>query len=242
VRSTSSSERSLRLELKLVCQESAYARVRMALRLHPAALSTLHPTRVVQSVYFDTTFGRALEENLAGASRREKLRFRWYGEDATSVAGSLERKLRENTLGWKQVAPVASRVRVAGSERRAFVRAIEHGLPPEEDELRFLLRQGLEPAQWIRYRRDYLSTADGRVRVTLDRELVAYDLRARRTLTRMGPTPTPRLLILEAKCAAEDYAEARDITSRLSIPVDRCSKFVIAADPAHGPYASIFPE
>jgi len=230
---------AVRYELKLVCQQSAHARVRMALRLHPAALSTLYPRRMVQSVYFDSPFGRAVQENLSGASRRGKLRFRWYGEDSTSVAGVLEHKFRSNTLGWKHIAPVEGRVRVEGNRPRSFVREVERGLARDSD-VRFHLRQGLEPVQWIRYRREYLQTADGRVRVTLDRDLAAFDQRMRPTLSSFGATPTPRLLIIEVKCSVDAYEEARDITSRLPIPVDRCSKFVLASDPVHGPQASIF--
>ena len=78
----------------------------MALRLDRAGIRTLYPERLVQSLYLDTTHGRALEENLSGLSRREKLRLRWYGPRSDTVAAVLERKCRENSLGWKEVAPV----------------------------------------------------------------------------------------------------------------------------------------
>jgi len=233
---TGDAPQSQRYEFKLVCQEAAYARLRMELRLHGAGMRTLYPTRIVQSIYFDTTFGRAVQENLAGISRRTKLRFRWYGADAEAVEGVFERKLRENTLGSKDVVPVEGRIRVEGAERRAFLRAVAAGLPAGA---RARLLQGHEPAQWIRYRRDYLTTADGKVRVTLDRDLRAFDQRLRRRLSSRFPTATPRLLVIEAKCTVDAYDEARRLVSSLSIPVDRCSKFVLASDRVSGPHASI---
>lgn len=232
-------EPSLRFELKLACQESAYERVRMALRLHPAGVRPLHPTRVVQSIYLDTPFGRALEENLAGVGRRSKLRFRWYGDADRQVRGTLEVKHRVNSLGWKDLYPVSGELEVTGMERRTFVRALADGV---EEEARRLLEHGLEPVQWVRYERDYLTTADGRVRVTLDRALRTWDQRFRRRIARSAPTPLPRLLVIEAKCAEADYTAARQLLSRLTIPVDRCSKFVLASAPAHGPAGSLFPE
>ena len=80
---------SLRYELKFACQEAAYERVRSVLHLHPAGIRRLHPTRTVQSIYFDTPFGRALEENRAGVSRRNKLRLRWYGSRTEVAEGVL---------------------------------------------------------------------------------------------------------------------------------------------------------
>ena len=120
---------ALRYELKLVCQEAAYPRVRMALRLHASAIGVLHPTRRVQSLYLDTPFGQALEDNLAGLSRREKMRLRWYGDEADRVQGTLERKIRENMLGWKESFRLAEPLAVEGVGRRAFVRALAQALP-----------------------------------------------------------------------------------------------------------------
>jgi len=226
----------LRYEFKLAAQGTSYERLRMALRLLPEGLRTLWPTRVVQSVYLDTTFGRALEENLAGISHREKIRFRWYGEATTDVTGVLERKVRENALGWKDVQPLAEPVDVQGVERRAFVARLADQAPGAWAQV---LRHGLEPVQWIRYRRDYLTTACGRVRVTLDRELAAADQRGLARLSFARRSPLPRLAVLELKCAPDDHDVARGIADRLTLPIDRCSKFVLASDLTHGPAVSL---
>jgi len=229
---------TLRYELKFVCQESALERVRTVLRLHPAGIRKLHPTRTVQSIYLDTPFGRALDENRAGVSRRDKLRFRWYGEDSELVRGALEHKFRENQLGWKEVAPVAAPVQVQGARRMEFVRELACHVP---DRWRGLLEHGLEPVQWIVYRRDYLVTADGRVRITLDRALRTFDQRLRSRLSRTVPTRVPHLLVIELKVHPRDHELARQIVERFPIPIDRCSKFVLASDPVSGPHPSIFP-
>lgn len=231
-----SEPRELRHELKLVGDENALARLRMALRLDRAGIRTLHPARVVQSLYLDTTFGRALEENLAGLSVREKVRLRWYGAAVHAVAGVLEHKCRENSLGWKETLPIAEPLEVAGAERRAFVAALARQADP-----RWRARlAGLEPAQWVRYRREYFTSADRRVRLTLDRELAFFDQRRLARLSDRERTRGPRLLVLELKCAPEDLARAQDIVGRLPLMLGRCSKFVQAGAPESGPLTTVF--
>jgi len=230
----------MRYELKLVCQESAYDRVRMALRLQREGIGVLYPPRRVHSLYLDTVFRRAVEENLAGISRREKLRFRWYGEACDTVRGVLECKVRENMLGWKHSIAVEEPIRVEGSHRRTFVERLATAV--HDEGWRHRLRHGLEPAQWVSYLRDYLATADRSVRLTVDRELRAYDQRLRARLSRGQPSPLPRILVIELKCAPEALDTARHIADRLALRMDRCSKFVLASDSTHGPFPSFFPE
>lgn len=226
---------SLRYELKAVCEESAYARLVMALRLHPFALRTLFPPRRVQSVYFDTDRNRALEENLAGVSRRTKLRYRWYGDATSGLAGQLERKERENALGWKETTRVAGDIDVEGARRRDFAADVQAGV---DGRWRAALA-GLDPVQWIAYQREYWTTADGLVRVTLDRDLQAFDLRLAARITSSARTFLPRILILEAKCAPGHHDVARQLIGALPVVVDRCSKFVLASAPGQGPLPSI---
>ena len=78
----------------MICEERARDALIAELNLHPFGFRPLYPSRVVQSVYFDTHGGRAVAENIAGISDRHKLRFRWYGPDAKVVRGRLERKIR----------------------------------------------------------------------------------------------------------------------------------------------------
>lgn len=228
------SEPDLRHELKFVGAEEGYDELRMALRLHRAGVRELHPPRVVQSVYLDTHEGRALQENLAGLSERRKLRLRWYGEDATRVRGTLEKKCRENSLGWKESVAVPGELAVRGVERRAFMAALADPLDPSwKDEL-----GPLGPVQWVRYRREYLTTADRRVRLTIDRGLAFFDQRLRARLDDGAPSPSPRVLVLELKCGPGDLERARELTANLPIPLGRCSKFVLASEPGQGPLIS----
>ena len=227
-----------RYEIKLVCQGLAYERVVTELGLHPCALRTLHPSRRVQSVYLDTHDRRALEANLAGISNREKVRLRWYGDGVDSVRGTLERKMRQNLLGWKRSFSYPDPIRVNGASRLGFVRSLWRAAAPA---FRAVLDDGQEPAQWISYLRDYLITGDGAVRVTIDHDVRCADQRDLAALSFGLQTPTPNVTIVECKASRAHFDVLRELLNTLPLVVDKCSKFVIASDPASGPIVSMLP-
>ncbi|MCH8270691.1 MAG: VTC domain-containing protein [Planctomycetes bacterium] len=227
-----------RYEIKLLCQGLAYERVLTELRLHQCALRTLHPSRRVQSLYLDTHDRRSLEDNLAGISDREKIRLRWYGDGVDWVRGTLERKIRQNLLGWKRSFSYPEPIRVNGASRLGFVRSLWHAAPPE---FRAVLDDGQEPAQWISYTRDYLITGDGTIRVTVDHGVRSADQRDRAALSFDCPTPTPNVTIVECKVARHRYDALREFLNSMPLVIDKCSKFVIASDPAAAPIVSILP-
>lgn len=228
--------RSLRYEIKMIAQGSSRRWIETRLRFDESGIRTLYPDRRVQSVYFDDLFQSALHENLAGISHREKIRFRWYGDGALGVQGKLERKVRHNLLGWKDIAPVGVPIDVEGAERHELTRAVFSALPDGWHSVR---DQGLMPAQWIAYRRAYFTTADGRIRITVDRDLRTCDLRHRRVLTARYASPLPDVTIVEAKCGEDAYREAKALLNQFPLVIDKCSKFVLASQPGGGPDVSI---
>ena len=229
-------DHELRYEIKMAVQESAYTWVRANLFLDTSGIRRLHPPRRVQSVYFDTMGQTALEENLAGISHREKIRFRWYGDDVRSVRGQLERKVRHNQLGWKDVAKIPDPIDVEGASRARFARKVFARL---DESWLDVVSGGLQPVQWISYQREYYTTADRSVRITMDRQLCTCDQRGRMHLSSAYPDPPLRVLIVEAKCAEADVEAARRILERFPLVVDKCSKFVIASRPQEGPSVSV---
>ena len=228
-------DKSLRYEFKLVCQETAHAQVLMALRLNPAGLSPLYFPRQVQSIYFDTPHGKSLQDNLAGISHRRKIRFRWYQDPSVEVDGHLEIKVRENTLGWKHTLPFQEKVAVEGVRRSDFMSQIRNNLTPA---WQVNLDWGMEPVQWISYLREYFISSNGKVRVTVDRNLKSWDQRPNWRLTRKYPTPLPNLIIMEVKCAIGDYDEGHAVVSKLPLVVGKSSKFVMASSSREGPLFS----
>lgn len=230
------SRNDLRYELKLASEVHLYEEVRALLRLHSVGLSPIHHPRKVQSLYFDSSTDEALGDNLAGISHREKIRFRWYGVGTVGVRGRLEKKVRENMQGWKELGEVDGIFNIEGARREELKAEIAAATSPEWREL---LSRDLEIVQWISYEREYLATSDGRVRVTLDRDLKTWDQRFSSRLSRRWRTPTPDLMILECKVAPEDLHRAEGLLESLPVSVDKCSKFVIASSPGDAPLRSM---
>ena len=225
----------MRYEVKLVGAEPDLSRVNAELRLLPSVLRPLHPARVVQSVYLDTDDGLAMRDNLSGMSSRQKLRFRWYGEGCDHVSGQLEWKCRNNSLGSKDVLQLEP-MQVAGVTRRSFWRTLHDRVPPVwQQRLR-----GREPAQWIRYRRDYYGCAGGDLRITVDRELCAFDQRFDYVLSNRRATPLPALLIVELKASADHRDAVEKWLQGVGLRPSKCSKFVLATQPGEGPMSSVF--
>ena len=230
---------SLRYEIKMVCHDRALQWVLAYLRFHQAGIRKLYPARRVQSIYFDTPGGRALVENLAGVSHREKVRFRWYGEETRQTQGILELKVRENAMGWKEQLRLEKTFLVEGVDRFQFVRELLNQVPPR---WHLMVSDGLEPVQWITYMREYYVTASGKVRITVDQDMKACDQRGRKTLSFRFASLLPKVMIVEAKFDPQDYEEAREIMSRFPLFVDKCSKFVMASDLSSAPIISMRPQ
>ena len=95
-----------------------------------------------------------------------------------------------------------------------------------------------QPAQWIRYRRRYLTSADRRLRITVDTGLLAADQRALFVLSRRHTTLLPRVTVVEIKAAAEHGDEVERCVQRLDLPRSKCSKYVLACAPAEAPEVS----
>ena len=226
----------MRYEVKLVGREQDLERVRAELRLLPIGLRPLHQPRLEQSIYFDTPEGRAVAENLAGISSRTKLRLRWYGDATRGVKAQFECKHRESSLGSKDTTYLDEAIDIAGSRRASFTRELCRRLPAAMAHR----LHGHEPVQWLRYHREYLGSADGLLRITLDRDLCAFDQRTAIKLDCRRPTQLPKLLIVELKAEGCD----RDVIERclqgVALQPSKCSKFVMASTPDEAPMRSEF--
>jgi len=92
-----------RFEIKFVDYQTNLPKILQWVRLHHARFKKKYTEHIIHNIYFDTNDNEAFSEKLPGASNREKLRYRWYGDSITPEAGRLEFKKRRNLLGWKEI-------------------------------------------------------------------------------------------------------------------------------------------
>ncbi len=217
------SDETLRYELKLICSAQQLSQARTWIRLHPAGFQPTYPTRQVNSLYFDTHQLHSLHDNLAGLSGRQKLRLRWYGPLSKTIDNPmLELKIKENLLGAKkqQVLGCSLDLTKSYSEILPIVRSAVAA------EWQAQLGVACKPTLLNSYTRDYLATPDRQVRITLDYDQVAYgqQMSPRPNLDR--PLLGQDMVVIEVKGPPDEAQRLEEIMSHFPISRGRNSKYV----------------
>jgi hypothetical protein len=212
----------LRYELKLVCDPHRLSQARSWIWLHPARFVAAYPLRRVNSLYLDTPHLSSFDENLAGVSERQKLRLRWYGEGVREIEPVLELKQKRDLLGSKEQVRLPCKLDLTCSwcEILAAVRACA------EPEWRVLLQTADQPTLLNHYRREYYTTPDGALRVTLDYACAAYDQRLSLRPNLRLPLPIADRVVIEIKAAPEHAERLQEAVAQFPALRTRNSKYV----------------
>lgn len=223
-----------RLELKYPVNGNRRSELLTALRLHGDAFYEHHPTRRVNSIYFDTPGFQDLTDTVEGMSERSKLRLRWYGDTNRMHSGTVEWKRKRGTTSWKRTNPSGEfECDLDGSVTWS---ALRDGLMRAVDpELGNLLAGHSLPVVVITYLRDYLVTADGALRVTVDSQLAAYSQIVTPGPTLAYPLFLQPITVLELKAPTGSEHRIRAVVDRLPGFLGRISKYKIAAEAALAP-------
>ena len=215
----------LRYEVKFVTYATEVPVLEQWLATHEVGFRSAYPRRRINNVYFDDWEYRAYAENLAGVSRRTKVRYRWYGDHDGPQPGQLEIKHRRNQLGWKQRYGVSMRVWTPGWAWEDVRVALVEQLPPGA---RFWLNRNPQAMFINRYDRDYFVSGDGRVRATLDANQRVFDQRLRQKPNFRRAAVLQDTVVLELKFAPEDRDLAADLVAEVPVRLGRHSKYVNA--------------
>lgn len=213
-----------RFEVKFAGQANMIDTIKTWIRTHHAGFLEPYPPRVVNSTYFDTYGLGAFEENLLGASVREKVRLRWYGVDPVSDCSTLEVKLRRNKLGWKLSYPISGIPR-RDETWRALQTKVRSQLPLDA---RIRFDHNPMVALVNQYHRLYFLSGDGRIRVTVDTHLKAFDQRFGRKPRLDRSIGMPDMLVVEFKFGPEDRPAAMEMMQGIPLRASRSSKYAIA--------------
>jgi hypothetical protein len=214
---------SARYEIKLACSPEHLPEVRAWIRLHPALFVETYAPRQVNNVYLDTLAASDLDAHLGGSGQRQKLRFRWYGEEHTAVRGILELKCRSGHLGWKLQVDIPHRFdlsRISWHEWMAQMRARADG------PARVWLASVERPTLINQYRREYYEGSEGQVRLTIDHPMRVYDQLAYASPNLSFSVPIARQLIVEVKASLAHWRRLPDVLARFPLRATRNSKYV----------------
>jgi hypothetical protein len=215
----------MRYEVKYTAHATQRARVERWLLDHSAGFTSPYPARQINNVYFDTWDNRAYAENLAGISRRAKLRYRWYGQDQGPAPGTLEVKHRCNQLGWKERFDATMRVWTPGWSWQDFRFSLLEQVPPAA---RLWLHRNPQTLFINRYDRNYFISGDGRVRATIDIAQRAFDQRQGALPNFRNQSVLQDTVVLEFKFAQEDRSLAARMLANVPLRIGRHSKYMNA--------------
>ena len=204
----------MRYERKFRIEETSFEQLYALLLAHPLGLTELFPDRQVNNIYLDTPDLSFYEENLSGAAERRKYRIRWYGPDLTLAHKPVfEVKRKFNEVGDKLMHKLESDIILDNLENvRNYVEAIHYDYV------------ALQPVLLNTYKRSYLTTFDGRFRITIDRELGFYPLE----YPIMQPLTLiyDEVLVMEVKYEQENDDYWKSFSNHLPFRVTKNSKYV----------------
>lgn len=211
-----------RYEIKFVTNASSTDTVMSWFDMNIPQFRRQHPPRTITSLYFDTHDLQDYQDNLAGISRREKVRLRWYGDCDRDTTYRVEAKLRRATIGWKIVHEVALEPiwdRPLGETRRNIAGQLPDDLAPRFDARPL-------PVLTTQYRRDYFVSEDQGIRATIDRNVRFIDQRRDSSPSRSLFGQEIEHTIVEFKFAVANRDDARAALGSFPFRASRSSKYV----------------
>jgi hypothetical protein len=212
----------LRYELKLAFSEHLVSQARSWIGLHPAGFGMAYRPRRVNSLYLDTLDYSSLQDSLLGACTRAKLRIRWYGDVAAIPEASLEYKLKRGLLGCKIISAIPFEISLTA----AWPETLAQLRTSADPDWRLLLQRWSHPALVTSYRREYYSTMDGAVRVTLDYDQVAFDQRLSDRPNTTASLPLQGRTVIEIKADRDQAERLPEVLNWFPVARARNSKYV----------------
>jgi SPX domain protein involved in polyphosphate accumulation len=177
--------------------------------------------RRVNSIYFDDVGFSSVRDNLAGISKRKKLRLRWYGDQSNSLP-FFEVKTKNGRLGCKTSYPIKplennlSELNIDKITSKCIKNLLEHDIVFDEH---------LVPTLQVNYEREYYETHDG-IRITIDQNIQFSDTQLHTMLNENNSFPYP-FKVMEIKFNPGMKEAVSELIRPLHLTPKRHSKYLI---------------
>lgn len=214
-----------RFEYKIVVSQSGLPWIRSLILVHPRAFYARYPERRVNNIYFDTKDFDCLRAHINGSALRQKVRFRWYGEETDDIYGNLELKFKNNSLGWKVTEKVSAPLQLGSMDWSSIVKLLRGNL---SGLVRLRFDRACFPAIINRYYREYYETKDGLFRITLDHSQTVYDQRIYRRPNISFVIPRGEKMVIELKFSKAALGSINSVMDELPFYITQNSKYSLA--------------
>ena len=218
------SSEGYRYERKFLIDDLDYDTAFNLVYCSTAGFIEAYPPRMVNNIYYDTFDFSSFHENVDGISDRMKTRIRWYGED-TEWARKLvlEYKMKDSMLGTKKSYSLSGLSFRIDNDLGVIHDALElQQNLPEGVRIEMMRRT---PILANRYKRDYLISADGLYRLTIDTDMQYYPI-CNNKINWCNVHSDMKSIILELKYPVDLDNGVNDVSNTLPFRLTKNSKYV----------------
>jgi len=212
-----------RFERKFVITHLSKQGVEQIVKMHPKIFSEIFYSRQVNNIYLDTPNLTFFFENNLGKSQRMKVRIRWYGDMFGHINKPvLEFKIKEGAVGYKMSYLLSPFVLDDKFDLDTLRDVYKNSSLPD-----WVINTitGLEPKLLNNYTRKYFRSFDKIFRITVDNDLLYYDIQKRNN-SYLKKQLDDCEFILELKYDFEYDSEADKISKSFPFRLSKNSKYV----------------
>jgi hypothetical protein len=213
--------RDFRHELKFTLPDRLEGSLKNWITCHSNAFYVQYPPRQVNNIYFDSYEYAFREDHLNGLFQREKLRFRWYGDSWKTNQGQLELKFKRGEIGGKKVEWVQQTVDLTKHSWNQV-----ESLLAENSVFFSNWIHATHPVMVNRYQREYFTSSDGIVRITVDTGHIVYDQTFGISPNLIFSKPLDDLVIIEVKASVGEEKRISSVVSELPLYATQFSKYL----------------
>jgi SPX domain protein involved in polyphosphate accumulation len=216
-----------RYERKFVVGGIGPKEVEKIIQFNPAMFSEIFYERNVNNIYFDSINQDSYFGNVDGDFQRLKIRVRWYGKMGGLIENPvLEVKIKKGEIGKKLSFPLKKFILDRNFSQEYFKKEVLDKSKLPKWILEKLRRYNFSLLN--HYKRKYFISSDKRYRITLDRDLIFFEIKNRNNLF-MNKIKEEKI-VLELKYDRKDDERAKEVTQKLLFRLSKNSKFVSGID------------
>ena len=160
---------SFRYEKKIFLENFQYPLLKYIVKTSSFNFYQPHASRWINNIYLDNYDFSAFHDNIEGNASRKKLRIRWYGQQfASNNSKVLELKIKQGHVGTKNYYNLGDFYIGRDSNSGSIMRQLkdcklQEGIASSLKVMRPIISN--------RYHRDYYLSMDGKIRITIDRDI-----------------------------------------------------------------------
>ena len=216
-----------RYERKFVISDLKLQEIEHIIKFHPAMFSEIFYKRRVNNLYLDSIDRQNYRDNMEGGPKRLKVRIRWYG----NLFGFIEKPVLELKMKYNEVGVKKSFLLIPFKLDKNFSKKILQEVFKKSNIPKQVLEilQSLNFSLLNSYKRRYFASMDKKNRITLDNDLVFFEIKDKMNLFKYK-IENKKDIILELKYDKKNDDEISKITQYFPFRLTKSSKYVSGID------------